>query len=188
MLASQWFVVQTNPQKEAFVEERLKAFGPYLPRFKNQHGKVVPLFPRYVFTIAEIAGCSAICSTVGVRGLLMAGDHPAKLPGTEIAKIKARERGGLIQLPPPPRFTPGSKLTITRGSLKYREVMHVGMVGKDREKVLIEMLGQHVSIIVASADLASDFRAPPRNRLRYGRETFIGQRQHTRDARISSCA
>jgi transcription antitermination factor NusG len=184
MLAEQWFVVQTNPQREAFVAERLKAFDPYLPRFKNQHGKVVPLFPRYVFTIAAIAECREICSTVGVRALIMAGDHPAMLAGKEIAKIKAKERGGLVQLPPPPRFTPGAKLTITQGSLKYREVIHVGMVGRDRERVLIEMLGQHVTIIVPSLDLAADFRPPTRNRLRNRRETFNGHRQHTENARV----
>jgi transcription antitermination factor NusG len=175
MLADQWFVVQTNPQREVFVEERLSDLEPYLPRFKNLKGRIEPLFRNYIFT-PRIAEVSLITHTIGVRGLLMAGDHPASIPGSVIAHWRSKERGGIVQLPPPPRFRPGERLTITRGSLKYRTVIHAGMVGRDREKVLIEMLGQHVTIVVASTDLVPEFRQPPRNSLRKNRETLSGQR------------
>jgi len=175
MLPSQWFVVQTNPQREGFVEERLKSLGPYLPRFKNIKGRIEPLFRNYIF-VPAIPEVRWITSTVGVRNLLMAGDHPALVPAKIIASWRDKERHGLVQLPPPPRFHPGQKLTILRGSLRYREVIHAAMVGKDRERVLISMLGQHVSIIVASADLAADFVPPTRNRLRRSRETVYGAR------------
>ena len=89
---------------------------------------------------------------------------------------RVKERGGIVQLPPPPRFRPGERLTITQGSLKYRSVIYAGMSGRDRERVLIEMLGQYVSIRVPTAHLASEFAPPTRNRLRKNRETFIGQR------------
>jgi hypothetical protein len=174
MLADQWFVVQTNPQKETFVEERLKPFEPYLPKFKKISGKVAPLFPRYIFT-PQITEVRLITSTIGVRGLLMAGDHPATINGKIIRFWRDKERGGLVQLPPPPRFHPGDRLTILRGSLQHRSVVYAGMSGRDRERVLIEMLGQNVTIIVASADLAPEFRAPPRNRLRFQRETLTRQ-------------
>jgi transcription antitermination factor NusG len=176
MLAEQWFVVQTNPQREAFVEARLSDLQPYLPRFKNLKGRIEPLFRNYIFT-PQIAEVSMITHTIGVRGLLMAGDHPASIPGAVIAHWRSKERGGIVQLPPPPRFRPGQRLTITRGSLKYRTVIHAGMLGRDREKVLIEMLGQQVSIVVASTDLVPEFRPPPRNRLRKFRETSSWQRR-----------
>jgi transcription antitermination factor NusG len=182
-----FFCIQTNPQREAFVFERLTAFEPYFPRFKNLRGRVAPLFPGYLFT-PRVMHWGSICSTVGVRGVLMSGDHPALIPAKVISHWKAKERGGLVQLPPPPRFAPGQKLTILRGSLKWREVIHAGMVGRDRERVLIEMLGQQVSLIVSSTDLASDFRPPTRNRLRVGRETFKGQRQHALDTRMAACS
>lgn len=175
MLAAQWFVVRTNPQKEAFVEERLRALEPYLPRFKNTAGKIAMVFPQYIFT-PRITEWGSINTTIGVRALLMAGDHPAIVKGDVIAFWKAKERGGLVQLPPPPRFRPGERLTILRGSLKWRDVIHVGMSGKDRERVLIEMLGQQVSILVPSVDLVSGFRQPPRNSLRNSRETLSAQR------------
>ena len=174
MLADQWFIVLTNPQRESFVCERLSDLDPYLPVFKNTKGRIKVLFPGYLFT-PKVEHWGPICNTVGVRSLLMSGDHPACIPGRVITSWKDKERGGLVQLPPPPRFRPGERLTITKGSLKYRSVIHTGMVGRDREKVLIEMLGQFVSIVVASADLASEFNVPTRNRLRRTRETFIRQ-------------
>jgi transcription antitermination factor NusG len=174
MLVDQWFVVQTNPQRENFVGEQLAPLEPYLPRFKNLKGRVVPLFPGYLFLPSQ-EHWGPICNTVGVRALLMSGDHPACVPGNAIASWRSKERGGLVQLPPPPRFRPGDRLTILRGSLKHRTVIHSGMAGKARERVLIEMLGQNVTIIVASTDLAPEFRPPPRNRLRFQRETLIRQ-------------
>jgi transcriptional antiterminator RfaH len=177
-----WFVVQTNPQRESFVSEQLKALNPYLPRFKTLKGRIAALFAGYLF-IPEIEDWSPIVSTVGVRRLLKTGDHPACISGRIINQWRAKERGGLVQLPPPPRFQPGQRLTILHGSLKHRSVIYAGMSGKDRERVLIDMLGQNVTLLVATADLVSEFRPPPRNRLRGSREALTGQRQVARFGR-----
>jgi len=56
-------------------------------------------------------------------------------------------------------------------------VIHAGMVGKDRERVLIEMLGAHVTLIVRSADLVPEFGPAPRIRLHEAGETFNRQRE-----------
>ena len=175
MQQNQWFVVQTNPQRESFAAEQLSSFNPYLPVFKNPKGRIKPLFTGYLFCPA-LEHWGAICNTVGVRSLLMSGEHPACIPSMVITGWRSKERGGIVQLPPPPRFQTGERLTITRGSLKYRSVVYAGMSGRDRERVLIEMLGQQVTILVATTDLAPEFAAPTRNRLRKNRETLIGQR------------
>ena len=174
-LASDFFVVQTNPQRETFVVDQLGFLNPYLPRFKNLKGRIAPLFPGYLF-LPALENWPSVCSIAGVRTLLKCGDHPAIIPGKVISSWKAKERGGLVQLPPPPRFRPGQRLTILRGSLKYRSVVHAGMIGKDRERVLIDMLGSHVSLIVASQDLAPELGSTTRNRLPSRRETLTGQR------------
>ena len=178
MLQDQWFVVVTNSQRENFVAEQLKDNDPYLPRFKNSKGRLAPLFPGYLF-VPQVSHWGPICSTVGVRALIMAGDHPARLSGKVINGWKAKERGGVVQLPPPPRFALGEKLTITRGSLKHRSVVYAGMSGRDRERVLIAMLGQHVTIIVPTADLVSEFGRPTRNSLPRHRKQVYGQREHS---------
>ena len=177
MQQNQWFVIVVNPQRESFVEQRLQALQPYLPRFKNPKGQIRPLFVGYLFVPATL-NWGPICSTVGVRNLIMAGEHPASLPNKVIASWKAKERGGIVQLPPPPRFAIGEKLTITRGSLRYRQVIYAGMSGKDRERVLIEMLGGKVTLIVPTADLVSEFGRPTRNSLPGHRKQVYGQREH----------
>ena len=174
MQQNQWFVVMCNPQRESFVAGQLSGLNPYLPIFKNPKGRIKPLFTGYLFCPAQ-QYWGAICSTVGVRGLLMSGEHPACISSMVIAGWRSKERGGIVQLPPPPRFRPGERLTITNGSLKYRTVVYAGMSRRDRERVLIEMLGQQVTILVPTADLVPEFRPPPRNRLRKSRETFTRQ-------------
>jgi len=181
MLANQYLVVQTNPQREIFVDEQLQEFDPYLPRFKNQHGKIKPLFPNYLF-VPFMSHWGPIKSTVGVRCLLMSGEFPATISGKEIAKLKAKERGGLIQLPPPPRFRIGERLTIMRGSLRYRTVIYAGMSGKDRERVLIEMLGQNVTLIVPTIDLVPTFDRPTRNGLTASRRNTYRTKHYANSA------
>jgi transcription antitermination factor NusG len=179
MLQDQWFIVQTHPQRENFVSERLKALDPYLPRFKTTKGRIAALFAGYLF-VPKMRDWSPITNTVGVRCLLKTGDQPACISGGVIANWRAKERGGLVQLPPPPRFAPGQRLTILRGSLKHRVVIYAGMSGRDRERVLIEMLGQNVTLLVATTDLAPEIKLPPRNRLRSHSETL------RRDSQTSS--
>lgn len=163
MTAAAYFVVQTHPQRELFVEDLLSRFEPYLPIFKTERGRIAALFPGYLF-VPAMQQWSPVKNCVGVRALLMAGDHPAMLHGKVIDSWRGRERNGLVQLPPPPRFRKGERLTITRGLLRHRTALYVGMSGKDRERVLIELLGAWVQINVATVDLVSD--ATPRHRLR----------------------
>jgi transcription antitermination factor NusG len=157
----EFFVVQTNPQREAFVAERLTPLDPYLPQIKTGKGRIAPLFPGYLF-VPAIAHWSPIKNCIGVRTLLMTGENPARISGSVVSHWKARERGGFVQLPPPPRFQKGARLTITKGTLRYKTGVYIGMSGKDREKVLIEMLGQQVLLTIATADLVVE--QPSRDR------------------------
>ena len=148
-----YFVVQTHPQREAFVLDLLASLAPYCPVFKNDRGRIKVLFPGYLF-VPSIPQWSPIKNCVGVRTLLMSGDHPAQIHDTVIMNWKSKERGGLVQLPPAPRFRRDQRLTITKGMLRHRTAIYQGMSGKDRERVLIELLGAWVSINIASSDLA----------------------------------
>jgi transcription antitermination factor NusG len=170
-----WFVVQTAPQRETFVSEQLSSVEPYLPQFKNERGRIEPLFRSYLF-VPETPYWSAIKNTVGVLCLLMTGEQPARLNGSVIAFWRAKERLGLVQLPPPPKFKIGQRLTILSGTLRHRTVIYAGMSTKDRERVLIEMLGQTVTLTVPTEDLAPEFVAPPRFGLRRNREPLMEQR------------
>ena len=170
-MAHDWFVVQCNPQREAFAAENLSAHEPYFPQFKNPAGRIKPLFPSYLFVIATPLW-SGIKNTMGVRTILMNGPSPARLPDNVIASWRIRERGGLVQLPPPPRFHEGERLVVMRGTLRHRVVIHSGMSARDRETVLIDMLGSLVKINIATDDLVSEAERDARNSLRKRREAL----------------
>jgi transcriptional antiterminator RfaH len=177
MLVDQWFIVLTLPQRESMVVEQLDGQGAYLPRYKTPDGRVKVLFPGYLF-VPCVDRWSPIMSTIGVRAMLMSGEKPATVANKVIASWKDRERGGLVQLPPAPRFKIGARLVITNGSLKHRRVIYAGMNGKQRERVLIDMLGGQITIFVPSADLAPEFEHNTRNRLRSSGKRFTGERDH----------
>lgn len=173
------FVVQTNPQREAFVADRLKSLKPYCPLFKTLRGKIRPLFPSYLF-IGAIIDWSPIQNCFGVKTILMACGRPAQLPDNVIDLWKSKERHGLVELPPPPRFRTDQRLVITRGCLKNRSVIYVGQSAREREEVLIEMMGQSVRITVPTDDLVGEQEERTRISLQRRREEIIRQVSHRR--------
>jgi len=167
-----WFVVQTNPARENFVEEHLADFEPYLPKFKSTTGRVRPLFPSYLF-VKAVEFWSPIKNCVGVRTLLMMGDRPATIPHDVIRDWQGAERNGLVQLPDPPRYRAGEKLVVARGTLRYKTVLHTGLSSRDREFVLTDMLGAMVRISIATADLVAENERHTIDRLPRRRENYI---------------
>jgi Transcription termination factor nusG len=178
-LKAGWFVVQTNPQREQFASDQIADHEPYCPRFKAPTGRIKPLFTGYIFCVAT-SNWSPIKNAPGVRNLLMVGDTPARLPEAVILNWRAQERHGLVQLPDPPRFKAGEKLVVLRGTLTNRVVIHSGMSGKDREDVLIDMLGSMVKLSIKTDDLVSEAERDARNSLRKRRETLIRSRNISR--------
>ena len=74
-----------------------------------------------------------------------------------IAEIRERERGGFVALPPaPPRLTHGQQVRITGGPFEGHRGRWAGQATQDRERVLLELLGQRdVSVEVPAADVAA---------------------------------
>lgn len=153
-----WSVVQCKPQRERFVRLVLmrERFETYMPRIRHRE-RVQLLFPSYLFVcVAEHQTWHAIGWTQGVLRLLMNGDAPARIPASIIAAIKARERGGFVRLPrPPAAFQPGEWVRIVRGSFEGQFAIYQGMNGKDRERVLLDLLGQLVPVNLPAANLQS---------------------------------
>jgi transcription antitermination factor NusG len=103
----------------------------------------------------------------------MSAGRPAHVHDNEILRFKNMERCGLVQLPDPPKFRAGQRLIITSGSLKNRTVVYVGQSAKEREQVLISMLGQLVKITVASEHLVGEAEERTRYALQKQREEII---------------
>jgi transcriptional antiterminator RfaH len=101
-----WTVVQTEEHRERSVRERLKKAGwrIYVPscfELRKDHRKhrakrrvLVPLFPEYVFVRLNVLRdqWGAIARTIGVAGVLLAGEIPARVPDEVIDKLAARWR------------------------------------------------------------------------------------------------
>ena len=124
----------------------------YFPQIRSERrGGVEALFPGYAFIAAlpywyEASHCPGVVRLVGVRD-----GRPAQISDVIVEAIKARERGGLVQLPPappPPRLRRGARIRITTGLFSGRMgtvVLHKGMNGSERLVVLMGMLRVEVA-------------------------------------------
>jgi transcription antitermination factor NusG len=146
-----WAVVQTEPQREWLVRLLLMrhGFNTYCPRIKLRSGRIEPLFPTYLFVQLQSQWYAARWTPHVIR-LLMAGDRPAQLSENIVTDIHSRERRGFVQLR---RLTRGQRVRIVRGSFEGKIAIYHGQVGKDRQRVLLELMGQQVSTVLPGVDI-----------------------------------
>jgi len=64
------------------------------------------------------------------------------VPDAVIDEIRSRERGGLIELPKPPRARPGDAVRILRGPFEGKLAVYAGMKPRARVEVLLGLLGR----------------------------------------------
>jgi transcriptional antiterminator RfaH len=149
-----WAVVQAEAQRERAVRLLLmrQGFETYMPRIKVRN-RISLLFPTYVF-VRIIDQFYSIMWTPGVVRLLMAGDKPACLKDEIITTIRKREIGGFVKLPLPNRqLKPGQKVRVIGGSFNGQIGLYEGQTSRDRERVLLELLGQAVPVELPARDI-----------------------------------
>jgi len=154
---SYWAIVQTHSQREELAAAGLerKGFGIYLPRIKlGMRRQLVPLFPNYLFVRIH-AIWYPVLSTVGVIRLLRNGERePSRIDEAIVREIRAREVRGVVRLPR--RIVPGDRVRIVRGSFRDHIGVYEGMSGKEREHVLLELLGRKVRIEMNTDDFTPE--------------------------------
>jgi transcriptional antiterminator RfaH len=149
-----WWVVQTESQREHLVRLLLMRLGlmTYAPRIKHR-GRIGWLFPTYVF-VRGGDRFYPILWTNGVVRLLMCGDQPATLADDIVANIRKRERSGFVILPTPAkRLKKGQNVRISNGSFRGHIGLYDGMSNHERARVLLDLLGQKVSVELPDRDL-----------------------------------
>jgi transcriptional antiterminator RfaH len=148
-----WAVVQTEAQRENAVRLLLSHIGIhcYFPRIKIRK-RITGLFPGYLF-VQLGARWYPVLWTPHVIRLLMAGDRPARLDDAIIADLQRRERNGLVKLPQPPHLHRGQRVRVISGPMEGQLGIYEGMTGKDRERVLLELLGRKVRIELSAKHL-----------------------------------
>lgn len=143
---SYWSVVQTETQREHIARMWMMRLGyeTWAPRIKVNRKRVALLFPNYVF-VRIVERWYPITWTPGVVRVLMNGDQPARLRDQIITDIRKNEVRGFIKLPPkePKR---GSRMKIIRGPLQGRPALFDGMTTHERQRLLLDMLGQVVPV------------------------------------------
>lgn len=151
-----WSVARTHVGREAFSAEQLAARGYeiFLPKLETRR-TVEPLFKGYVFLLIVDGHFLAANTCFGVVSLIKAGERPARVPDAEIQSLKNRLNDrGVIRLDPPPRpppraFAKGEKVKIIVGGSRF-DAIHTGLSRRQRELVLISVLGGRREIAVSS--------------------------------------
>jgi transcription antitermination factor NusG len=81
----------------------------------------------------------------------MSGEQPAPVPDDFLVDLRKRERKGFIQLPLP--FKTGQRVRVSRGTFMGQVGIYAGMSGKQREAVLLELMGRTVQIEMRAGNL-----------------------------------
>lgn len=153
-----WYVAFTHPSAEvrAVVHLHNQGYATYFPRIlkKRKFGRrtergPAPLFPRYVFVGLDIhhQRWRSVNGTVGVSHLVCHGDRPAPVDSGVIESIAAREKDGLVQLPPA-RFEVGQAVRIVDGVFADHLGLYEGLGERDRVRILLDLLGRKVKVMI----------------------------------------
>jgi len=161
--ATDWWVVVTKPRGEARaqVQLELQGFSTYLPRFaketirqRQRRVSSVPLFPRYLFVLADAHAHHAvhtIRSTLGVSQLLKVGEQPVRMPSTIVEGLRLLEagHGGKID----GHFQHGDRVTLLDGPFKGLKGIYQIDSGELRGLVLLEILQKTATLTADKSQL-----------------------------------
>jgi transcription antitermination factor NusG len=153
-VAAYWSVARTRPFCEDMAKRFLtgQGFVCYLPKCKIQvgpskkHKRTVTMFATYLF-VQIVDEWHRIQYTMGIRRVLT--DHmskPVVVRDNIINALRAREdRRGIIELPTN-EFSRGQRVRILTGQFAGRLALYDGMTNRQRERVLLGLLGQRVPV------------------------------------------
>jgi len=163
-MTAYWTVVISQPKNERLAQTNLvrQGYEVYFPMISRErlvrHKPVletVPLFPRYLFVRVGLDRWSPIRSTRGVSNVLLFGSNPAKVSEEIVNSLKNHE----IEFSRPkdlsPRFYSGQPVKVVSGSF----LGHLGIfdhsTSKDRECILLKILGRETKVYVQASDLSA---------------------------------
>jgi transcriptional antiterminator RfaH len=156
-----WAAAQLQPQRDSLALHCLRqaGFETYAPRLREHrtvHGRALVrpplLFPGYAFVLVELQWSRARWSP-GVVRIVMNGAAPAAVPDSVIAALKARERGGLIELPRAPKFRSGDRVRVLHGPFIGLVGLYAGMKPHERVAVLLTLLGGQQRVTLPKGDV-----------------------------------
>lgn len=152
-MSKKWYAIQSKPNKEQALCEQFQSRGievfypqirvnPVNPRAR----KIRPYFPGYLFVHVDLdeVGLSVIRWIPFARGVVSFSNEPASVPDNLIEAIRRRvdevnrAGGELLET-----LKPGEPVLIQEGPFAgYEAIFDVRLPGKERVRVLIQLLSQ----------------------------------------------
>jgi transcriptional antiterminator RfaH len=160
-----WAVARTLPQRdrlagELIVQQGFEIFAPRIRTRIDSRWRTTPLFAGYLF-VRIIDRWRVIERTIGVLSLVRFGDQPARCPDAEIARLlQLSDPDGVVRLGPSrepgrARYAAGTRVTVTGGPLKGFRGLHSGLSTREREVILLELLGRQTQVTIAAGLIAA---------------------------------
>jgi transcriptional antiterminator RfaH len=157
-----WIVVRTHPRRERWAAENIVKQGceVYSPQYTDvvvSRGsrvvKVQPLFPSYVFARHPELRWRFLLSTFGVAGIVLVGSEPAYIADAEIERLRLREVDGVVELP---KLKHGDAVRVKSGSFAGHVGLYDKMTDRDRQAVLLDLLGGRRRVLISDELLERD--------------------------------
>ena len=160
-----WYAVQTKPRQEHIATEHLlrQGFECYLPRAWNpsqrvpsQNPRIEPLFPRYLFVLADtdVQSISAVNYTRGVSKLVRFGTRLVEVPDWVINGLRRATDAvsGLVDMEQPV-LGPGDHVEVFAGAFAGLKAIFQTDDGPSRAILLLNLLGRENTISVEYGNL-----------------------------------
>lgn len=158
-----WYVVQTKPQDEDRVRQRLEKanFEVFLPRIKaavrGSRGatRIRAFFPAYLFMRCDFSDTNVIHMIKYTRGVrkILGGDSPVPLPDVVIDTIKERVGDGDVVVQQMV-FKKGDRVRIKSGWMEdLVGVLEKPVSAQGRVRVLLNIINKSVRAELSSADV-----------------------------------
>jgi len=153
-----WYAVQTKPHKEELVLSRMAETGvpTYRPRLLTlgrRRGRVVSLFPNYLFVrLGTVEESVSVRYAPGVSRLLGFGDQAQPVDAGLIALMREREgENGVIQPAQFFHFQLNQHVRLRGGAFDGLEAVFEGYMRRaERVQVLLTVLGRSAHVEVSA--------------------------------------
>jgi transcription antitermination factor NusG len=162
-----WVVARAVPHHDRLAAEcvGLAGFETFVPKIRVKVGaqwRTMPMFAGYLF-VRIVDQWRALERTMGVLNVVKVGTTPSRSPDDEIAKLIARsDPDGVIRLNARPMpsvsrhaFTPGAPVAIAGGPLAGFNGLYAGQTARERELILIDILGATGPVEIAAGSLVT---------------------------------
>lgn len=163
-----WYALRTKPHKEQLVWHLVQGLGleAYYPQLRAnpvnpRARKSKPYFPGYVLVNAdlEVTGLNTFQYMPHAMGVVCFGGEPGVIPEAAIVSLRRHiTQLGSSGIEPAMQFQRGDQVRINDGPLEgYRAIFDHRLPGKQRVKVLLELMGERsLPVELSSLNIISE--------------------------------